>query len=60
MQHRARKRALVVRGGWEGHCPVEATERFIPYLRDEGFDVAVHEDMEVYADSHGRTRKPMP
>ena len=27
-----KKIALVVRGGWEGHQPVEATELFVPYL----------------------------
>ena len=44
------RRALVVRGGWEGHSPVEATERFIPFLEEEGFTVAVHEGPAVYAD----------
>jgi len=27
-----RLKALVVRGGWEGHRPVEATEMFLPFL----------------------------
>lgn len=44
-------RALVVRGGWEGHHPVEATELFIPFLRDQGFEVRVEETTEVYADA---------
>ncbi len=44
------RRALVVRGGWEGHRPVEATERFIPFLTDHGFTVDVHESPEVYGD----------
>ena len=35
------RRALVVRGGWEGHSPVEATERFLPFLREQGFEVDV-------------------
>jgi type 1 glutamine amidotransferase len=42
--------ALVVRGGWDGHSPVEATELFIPYLREHGYDVRVEESPEVYAD----------
>ncbi|RZS87583.1 hypothetical protein EV189_3015 [Motilibacter rhizosphaerae] len=42
--------ALVVRGGWEGHSPVEATELFIPHLREEGFEVRVEESPVVYAD----------
>lgn len=43
--------ALVVRGGWDGHHPVEATEIFIPFLRERGFDVRVETSPEVYADA---------
>ncbi|HEY1095486.1 MAG TPA: ThuA domain-containing protein [Glycomyces sp.] len=45
------RRALVVRGGWEGHAPVEATELFLPFLRDNGYEVRVEESPEVYADA---------
>lgn len=45
------RRALVVRGGWEGHQPVEATELFLPFLRAEGFDVHIEESPAVYADA---------
>lgn len=44
------RRALVVRGGWEGHGPVEATDLFLPFLDAHGFDVRVEESNEVYAD----------
>ncbi|QHC65461.1 hypothetical protein GSU68_01925 [Rathayibacter sp. VKM Ac-2759] len=44
------KRALVVRGGWDGHQPVEATELFLPFLADNGFEVRVEESTAVYAD----------
>lgn len=43
--------ALIVRGGWEGHHPVEATELFVPFLRSEGFDVAIEDNPDVYADA---------
>ena len=43
--------ALVVRGGWDGHSPVEATDRFIPYLREQGFAVRVEDTPEVYTDA---------
>lgn len=43
-------RAIVVRGGWEGHVPVEATDRFVPFLREHGYDVHTTEDLDVYAD----------
>jgi type 1 glutamine amidotransferase len=43
--------ALVVRGGWEGHSPVEATDRFLPFLEESGFAVRVEDSPEVYTDS---------
>ncbi|GII42215.1 ThuA domain-containing protein [Planotetraspora phitsanulokensis] len=51
MSEGARRRALVVRGGWEGHAPVEATELFIPSLVEAGFGVTVSEDLDVYTDA---------
>ncbi|MGW1209252.1 ThuA domain-containing protein [Streptomyces sp. NPDC002499] len=45
------RRALVVRGGWEGHSPVEITERFIPFLKEHGFTVETAESLEVYGDA---------
>ncbi|CAM3606614.1 ThuA domain-containing protein [Isoptericola cucumis] len=47
----ATKRALVVRGGWEGHSPEAATDLFLPFLREQGFEVRVESDNEVYADA---------
>jgi len=44
------KHALVVRGGWDGHQPIEATELFIPFLTDNGFTVRVEESATIYAD----------
>lgn len=44
------RRALVVRGGWEGHDPVGATDLFLPFLARSGFDVQVEESNEIYAD----------
>jgi type 1 glutamine amidotransferase len=46
----AGRRALIVQGGWPGHAPAEATELFIPFLKEAGFDVSVAENLEVYAD----------
>jgi len=45
------KKALVVRGGWDGHQPVEATQMFIPHLEANGFEVIVHEGASIYADA---------
>ncbi|MEU4441684.1 ThuA domain-containing protein [Actinosynnema sp. NPDC050801] len=41
-------KALVVRGGWAGHSPVEATDSFLPFLRSSGFAVDVSDSLEVY------------
>ena len=49
-RRRGGRRALVVRGGWEGHSPVEATELFLPFLDAHGFEVRIEESNEVYAD----------
>jgi type 1 glutamine amidotransferase len=43
--------ALVVRGGWAGHAPVEATDLFVPFLREAGFEVRVSDSLEAYADA---------
>jgi uncharacterized protein len=45
------RRALVVRGGWEGHRPVESTELFLPFLAAQGFEVRIEESPAVYADA---------
>jgi uncharacterized protein len=45
------RQALVVRGGWEGHHPVESTDHFIPHLQENGFAVRVEDSPKVYADA---------
>ena len=47
----ATKRALIVRGGWEGHEPVAATDLFIPHLESSGYDVRIEDRPAVYADA---------
>ena len=44
----ARKSTLIVRGGWDGHQPVEATEMFMPFLAENGFSIRVEESPAVY------------
>jgi type 1 glutamine amidotransferase len=44
------RHALIVRGGWEGHAPVEATELFVPYLKDHDYQVAIQDTLDVYTD----------
>lgn len=44
-----RRQALIVRGGWFGHEPVETTEAMIPFLESENFEVRVEESPAIYA-----------
>ena len=42
--------ALVVRGGWDGHQPVDATDSFLPFLKESGFETVVSDSLDSYAD----------
>lgn len=43
-------RALMVRGGWDGHEPVACTELFRVFLENHGFTVLTSETLDVYTD----------
>ncbi|MET9494516.1 ThuA domain-containing protein [Streptomyces sp. NPDC006552] len=45
------KRAIIVRGGWDGHQPEAATELFLPHLTDHGFRYEIFDSPAVYADA---------
>ena len=45
------KQALVVRGGWDGHQPIETTDIFIPFLEQNGFKVRIENSPAIYADA---------
>jgi uncharacterized protein len=47
----ALRRALIVRGGWDGHQPVETTNSFVPFLEANGFAVRIEESPAVYLDA---------
>ena len=42
--------ALVVRGGWPGHHPVEATDRYAEALRRNGYQVTTSDTLDSYLD----------
>ena len=44
------KKALIVRGGWDGHEPILVSERFAGILRKNGFEVEISETLEAYRD----------
>ncbi|SDT29373.1 ThuA domain-containing protein [Microlunatus soli] len=45
------KQALIVRGGWDGHEPVQTTDFFVPFLTEQGYQVRVEESTKIYADA---------
>jgi uncharacterized protein len=45
------RNALIVRGGWDGHQPVETTDSVIPFLEQNAFTVRVEESPAVYTDA---------
>lgn len=47
----ASKTALMVRGGWEGHFPVEATDRYAAELRDRDYQVTLSDTVDSYLDA---------
>jgi type 1 glutamine amidotransferase len=44
------KRALVVRGGWDGHVPVPASDRYATALKADGYQVTVSDSLDSYLD----------
>jgi len=44
------KSVLVVYGGWEGHKPEEFKDLFVPWLKEQGFEVVVSNSLDIYAD----------
>jgi hypothetical protein len=45
------KKALIVQGGWEGHDPVRVSQLFKGILEAEGFSVAIHDNLDPFADA---------
>lgn len=43
------KRAMIVWGGWDGHEPEQVAGIFARVLREEGFEVAVHDTLDAFA-----------
>ncbi len=44
-------KALIVRGGWEGHQPVQVSEIFKSTLEKCDFEVEISDDMDVFLDT---------
>ncbi|MGQ9671902.1 MAG: ThuA domain-containing protein [Candidatus Aminicenantales bacterium] len=46
----AKKRALFVWGGWEGHEPKKCVDIFAPWLAEHGFEVEISTTLDSYLD----------
>lgn len=47
----ATRKALVVWGGWPGHQPKQCVDVFVPFLKEQGFEVEIADSTQVYADA---------
>jgi type 1 glutamine amidotransferase len=46
----AKKKALIVWGGWAGHEPKQCVDIFAPWLAEQGFDVEISNSLDAYND----------
>lgn len=47
----AGKKVVFVWGGWEGHEPEKCRDIFVPWMRSEGAEVKVFDNLDCYTDS---------
>lgn len=47
----AKKKVLIVWGGWPGHQPKETVDVFAPWLAEQGFDVEISNSLDSYLDA---------
>ena len=46
----AKKKALFVWGGWDGHEPKQCVDIFAPWLEEQGFEVEISNSLDSYLD----------
>jgi type 1 glutamine amidotransferase len=51
LQTAAKKKVLIVWGGWPGHQPKETVDIFAPWLAEQGFDVEISNSLDSYLDA---------
>ena len=44
------KNVLIVWGGWPGHEPKQCVDLYIPWLKEEGFNVEVQDTLDAFLD----------
>jgi hypothetical protein len=50
-QPAAKKKVLMVWGGWPGHQPKETVDVFAPWLAEQGFEVEISNTLDSYLDA---------
>lgn len=45
------KKALIVWGGWDEHEPKQCVDLFVPFLRDQGYEVDISDTLDAYIDT---------
>ena len=50
-QPAAKKKVLIVWGGWPGHEPKQTVDVFAPWLAEQGFDVEISNSLDSYLDA---------
>jgi len=50
-QPAAKKKVLIVWGGWAGHEPKQTVDVFAPWLAEQGFDVEISNSLDAYLDA---------
>ena len=44
------RKAYIVQGGWDGHEPVQVSERFSSLLKKENFEVEIFDNLDIFLD----------
>jgi type 1 glutamine amidotransferase len=51
MESNLKKPALTVSEGWSGHSPKKCTGLFDPWLQEQGYEVEISDNKDVYLDA---------
>jgi type 1 glutamine amidotransferase len=53
------KKALIVWGGWDGHEPKQCVGIYAPYLVEQGYEVEISDNLDIYLDSQNMLSKDL-
>ena len=58
-QEKKKKSVLIVWGGWEGHEPKQCVDVFVPWLKEQDFDVEISDTLDAYSDADNLNSKDL-